>query len=135
MDKVSRWFLSALGALVLSLVWVDAGIAQQVGTVTPPSMKELLAVLINTAGVMCVVQVIKFYLPYLTDKYGWVMPLIAMASGPVVAFLQGFLATKLGYPGFDFSLIVAALTGGTAVAAHQVYAQQKEGPTGIARGR
>jgi hypothetical protein len=127
-----RWWRWGCGALLLVFVLAPLAGAQTQGAVAPSNWKELVAVLINTAGVMLVVQGIKLAMPYLTDKFGWVMPIVAMIAGPFVAMLQGYLATLLGYPGFDFSLIVAALTGGTAVAANQIYKQQQEGPTGPA---
>ncbi len=130
---LSRWMKFGLLAVVLSLCYIDLAWAQTIGAVQPSNWKELLAVLINTAGVMAAVQIIKVVLPFLTDKYGWLVPILAMLAGPVVALIQGGLAKVLGYEGFDFSLVVAALTGGTAVAAHQIYAQKKEGPTGIAK--
>lgn len=106
----------------------------QSASVTPVNLKELLATLINTAGVMLAVQGIKRLRPYLADKYGWALPIVAVLLGPIVATAQAYLAAKLGFQ-IDLSLITAALTGGAAVAANQVYRQAKEGPTGIAMRR
>lgn len=125
-----RWAVVAWMVLVVFGGLVGPVLAQQAGVTTPPGWKELLAMIINTAGVALAVQVIKFLMPVITDKYGWAVPILALVAGPFVAALQGVLAKALGYPGFDFSMVVAALTGGTAVAINQVYRQAKEGPTG-----
>lgn len=128
---IRRWaFIVSMVGLLVSCLLIGPVLAQQAGVTTPPSWKEFVAMLINTAGVALAVQVIKFLLPVITDKYGWALPILAMIAGPAVAALQGVLTRALGYPSFDFSLIVAALTGGAAVAANQVFRQAKEGPTG-----
>lgn len=125
-----RWWFRILWGIIL-VVAFSAGVAfAQQATVTTSNWRELAAVLINTAGVALVVQLIKFGVPLLSDKYGWVLPILALVAGPAIAALQEALASALGYQGFDFSLIVAALTGGTAVAANQIYHQKKQGPTG-----
>jgi hypothetical protein len=116
--------------LGLGLVaWATEAVAQTTAEVAPSSGKELLAILINTLGVGLTVQLVKQFRPMWADKYGWLLPIIAVAAGPVILFAQSYLAAKLGYD-IDLSVLVGALTGTAAVAAHQVYIQKKEGPQG-----
>lgn len=130
-----RWMWVACAAIALSLFMLEPAFAQQAG-VTGSSWKELVATLINTAGVMLLVQGIKLAVPYLSDKYGWALPMAAMILGPLVATAQAYLSAKLGYPvDLNWTLINTALTGAGAVAAHQIYTQHRQGPTGIAMRR
>lgn len=116
-------------ALAFLLVFAEQAIAQQVvqSGMGGGSWKQLVAVILNTAGVVLVVQLLKFFLPILKERYPWALPIIATLVGPGVAYLQ---ITVAGWAGVDvdFTPVVAALTGGMAVAAHQVKAQTKEVP-------
>lgn len=99
----------------------------QASSVTPTfDWRQLVGVLINTVGVLVVVQVIKYVKAKYTDKYDAMLPVVAVALGPCLMALQGFLTSWLGFQGFDFTPISAALTGSLAVTAHQVYAQAKK---------
>lgn len=118
------YWLAGLLIAVPSLAWAQAsGLTSS----TDP-WRQLVGVLINTVGVMLVVQGIKWALPHLVNQYGFLMPVLATALGPVLMLAQGWLTTNLGYEGFDFTPIAAALTGTTAVAANQMYKQYKQGP-------
>ena len=106
-------------AFLYVLIFASAATAQTTAAVSGGNWKELLATVINTAGVIVVVQVIKYLLPVLKVQYGWAIPLIATVAGPGVAALQSLVAGWLGVQ-VDFTPIVAALTGAAATAAHQV---------------
>ena len=100
--------------------------AQASGVGQPFDWRQLIGVLINTVGVMAVVQGIKAFQPVIAEKYGYSIPVLATVLGPALMWLQGVLSTWLGFQGFDFTPITAALTGSAAVAAHQFYAQAKK---------
>jgi len=104
--------------------------AQASGVSQPFDWRQLVGVAINTVGVLGVVQFIKWALPRIPEKYGYVIPFIATAISPLLMSLQGTLATALGFQGFDFTPISAALSGTVAVAAHQVYKQAKQAKQG-----
>jgi hypothetical protein len=118
------WILTGFFITVPSLAWAQASGL----TPSPDPWRQLLGVLINTAGVMLVVQGIKWTRPRLVDQYGYMLPVLATALGPLLMLGQGWLTMQLGFQGFDFTPITAALTGTTAVAANQVYKQYQEGP-------
>src|SRR5262245_55551186 len=112
------------GFLVAALLFATDAWAQASNIVPSPAPWRLLVgVMINTAVVSAVVWLIKRYLPLIEEKYGYTLPIIATALGPVLMSLQAYLTKQLGYEGFDFTPISAALTGSLAVAAHQVYKQ------------
>src|SRR6266446_5566399 len=105
--------------VILFLAATDA-FAQASGVGQPFDWQQLVGVFINTVGVLAVVQVINKYLPAITEKYGYAVPILATVIGPALMSLQGTLTSALGFEGFDFTPITAALTGTAAVAAHQV---------------
>ena len=124
---MAKWHMRII--LFMLIMGIPVLAFAQASSVTPTfSWKQLVGVLINTAGVMGIVQVIKAYRPLFADKYGYLLPIIATALGPCLMTLQGLLTTQLGFDGFDFTPISAALTGTAAVAVHQVYDQAKNGP-------
>ena len=86
----------------------------------------LLANFINAVAVIAAVQAIKTYvLPFLNEKAPWVLPLIAMAIGPLMMIASEYLFNLIGWP-IDLSPIVGVFVGGTAVAIHQVGVQVKK---------
>jgi hypothetical protein len=93
--------------------------------------KVLVAGLINSAGVLFIVQVIKAVAPWLRAAVPWVLPFMAIFPiGPVIGFFQNWLAGKLGAP-IDLTPILGPVApllgvfaGGTAVAAYQIRAQR-----------
>jgi len=81
----------------------------------------ILAGAINTTGVLVAIQIGKRYVvPALWKSVPALIPILAGALGPAVAVVQNVLAAKLGVP-LDLSPIVAAFTGGSAVAVNQFF--------------
>lgn len=86
----------------------------------------LLANLINAVLVLAAVQALKTYaIPFLKEKVPWVLPIVAMAIGPLMMLAAEFLFTLIGHP-IDLSPIIAVFVGGSAVALHQVGVQFKK---------
>jgi len=82
----------------------------------------ILATLINSAGVMTAVQVIKKYIPVIKERVPILLPIMAGALGPAVGALQGYLISVLGVP-VDLSPITALVAGPIAVLAYDVGAK------------
>lgn len=87
---------------------------------------EVIAAVINTAAVLVVCQFIKLYKPKITETMGWLLPFFTLLLGPILAKVQSIIAVWLGVP-IDLSPIIAAWTGGAAVAVHQIYHQVEKG--------
>lgn len=114
-----------LALVIPALVLAQAAPAPLATVPAPQSWGLIVAVLINTAGVMAVVTVINRIMPKLRAAVPWTVPLIAsLLVGPALVAVQSWLSTWLGVP-IDLSAIAGAATGlGTgalAVTAHQVY--------------
>ena len=96
--------------------------AQAPGGPAPPpdqTVGSLIALFINTTGTLAVVQLLKNYvIPTITQRYPALLPMLAGAAGPVLAFIQTKLAARLGYP-IDLSMVVAIFTGAASVGVNQ----------------
>ena len=90
--------------------------------------KPLLAMFINTVLVLGLTQVVKVYVPGIRAAVPWLLPIIAIFAGPVVAVAQNAMAGWLGVP-IDLSPLLGLATGGAAVAMNQTWKQATE-PTG-----
>ena len=81
----------------------------------------ILAMAINSVGVLIAVQVLKNYvMPFLKYKLAWALPILAMVTGPMMSYLTEWLTATLGYP-IDLSGITAIFTGSMAVVAYGVF--------------
>ena len=85
----------------------------------------LIAALINSVLVVAAVQFLKVYWPIFKEKMPWLIPIIAGFIGPLIMLLQNMVTSWLGVP-VDLSPLLGVLTGGTAVAIHQVYKQTQK---------
>lgn len=86
----------------------------------------LLANLINAVLVLAAVQALKAYvLPWFKINVPWILPILAMAIGPLMWIATEYLAELIGHP-IDLSPIIGVFTGGTAVALHQLGKQYKK---------
>ena len=84
--------------------------------------KNLIAMFLNTVGVLLLTQLIKVGVPIIRSATPWLLPILATLAGPVIAVVQNLLAGWLGLP-IDLSPLVGLATGGTAVAMHQIHRQ------------
>ena len=84
--------------------------------------KNLIAMFLNTVGVLLLTQLIKVGVPIIRSATPWLLPILATLAGPVIAVVQNLLAGWLGLP-IDLSPLVALATGGAAVAVHQTVRQ------------
>jgi hypothetical protein len=126
-----RLFVAAFGlTLALGLVWQPV-LAQVPPPVPPPApvfdWHILLAGFINSVAVVGVVQLIKSLAPTVRTAVPWLLPILSIAIGPLVATLQSWVATWVGLP-IDLSPLVGAFTGGTAVMMHQTFRQARTQP-------
>lgn len=87
-----------------------------------PWWHVLLAGFINAVMVVGIVQAVKVGLPIVNAAAPWLLPVLAAASGPLVAAAQSTLGRWLDVP-IDLTPIVGAFSGGSAVMVHQVYRQ------------
>ena len=87
--------------------------------------QQIVANLINAVLVLLAVELLKMVLPKLKEAVPWLLPLISMIIGPIMALLQGYLGSWLGVA-IDLSPIVAIFTGGTSVALYQVQHQRNK---------
>ncbi len=85
---------------------------------------EMLALLV-TFAVVIAVKLLTAVMPTLKRKMGWLIPIVAMIIGPLMAMAGVAISGALGYPVY-LSPIAAALAGGTAVAFHQIGRQVKK---------
>jgi hypothetical protein len=88
--------------------------------------RELIAALINSVLVIGVVQIVKLALPIIKKKMPMLFPLLALFIGPLMTTLQNAVSSQLGFV-VDLSPLVGVLTGGTAVAFHQIKSQASKG--------
>ena len=86
--------------------------------------KNLIAMFLNTVGVLLLTQLIKVGVPIIRSAAPWLLPILATLAGPVVAVVQNLLAQWIGLP-IDLSPLVALGTGGAAVAMHQTFRQME----------
>ena len=87
---------------------------------------EIAAAAINSVLVLIAVQFLKTKgIPWLNLHVPWLLPLIAMAIGPLMMIAMSYLSEYFGYL-IDLSPIIGVFTGGMAVALHQVGKQFKK---------
>jgi hypothetical protein len=115
-----------LRAVLLGVLAIPGSAWAQAGPTMPGPVgwTDVIAATINIVGVMAAVKAITLWLPALRERSPMLVPLLAMAAGPALAWGQGVLAAWLGLP-IDLSPIVGALSGGSAVAVHQIYNQHQ----------
>ncbi len=118
-----------LGLAPAALLWAQAAPPP---AAAPFDWKTAAAAVINTAGVMAAVWVLNRYLPAIRQSVPWLLPVLAGAAGPAVAALQAWLAGYLGVV-IDLGPVLAAATGASAVAVHQVWKQATKPPEPVAR--
>ena len=87
-----------------------------------------LAMTINTGGVFFLVNLITSMAPALRRRAPQWIPIIAMASGPLLNAAGAVLSDAFGYP-IDFSPVIGAFGGTAAVAAHQFGTQRRRART------
>jgi hypothetical protein len=119
-----RMFAAAfVMTIALGPVW-QVALAQTPPAPTPPAFDwhVLLAGFINSVAVVGVVQLIKSLAPAVRSAVPWLLPILSVAIGPLVATLQSWIAAWVGLP-IDLSPLIGAFTGGTAVMIHQAYRQ------------
>lgn len=80
--------------------------------------QQIVGFLINTVGVMLIMQLLKTFKPQLRQYIPILAPIVAVA----VPALALWLTAMLGVP-IDFSLILGFFSGSTAVGLHQVWSQ------------
>ena len=81
---------------------------------------QIAAAAINSVLVLMAVQFLKTTgVPWLNANAPFLLPIIAMLIGPLMAIAMNYLSALLGYP-IDLSPIIGVFIGGTAVALHQV---------------
>lgn len=90
--------------------------------------REVVGMFINTVGVLLLTQLIKVGVPIIRSAVPWLLPIIAIFAGPVVAVVQNALAGWLGLP-VDLSPLLGLATGGAAVAMNQTW-KQATAPSG-----
>mgnify|MGYP001570446798 FL=1 len=117
-----RFAVLYLVALALVVLVASVAFAQSGAGGVALDWKPLLAMAINTVGVMLVTQLIKTGIPIIHSAVPWLLPILATLAGPVVAVLQSLLAGWVGVP-IDLSPLLGLATGGAAVAMHQVHRQ------------
>ncbi len=83
-----------------------------------------LAMAVNTAGVFYLVNLITAFTPTLRRRAPQWIPILAMASGPVLNVAGAALSEALGHP-IDFSPIIGAFGGSAAVVVHQFRTQRR----------
>ena len=76
----------------------------------------IAATFLNVIFVMIAVQALKTYvMPFLKEKYPWVLPILTTVMGPLIVMLTNWLSAIIGHP-IDFSEIIGVFTGIGAVA-------------------
>ncbi len=112
----------------VSLVFAAAVFAQEVpleaGVDLGASGLTALAMAINTGGVFFLVNLITSFAPTLRRRAPQWIPIIAMASGPLLNVAGAALSEALGHP-IDFSPIIGAFGGSAAVVVHQFRTQRR----------
>jgi len=82
------------------------------------SWQYFVALLLNSFIIVGAVQLLRFFFPYLKERIPWVLPIIAVSIGPLMAMATTAVSAALGHP-VDFSPIAGVFAGGSAVAIHQ----------------
>lgn len=83
------------------------------------SWQYFAALFLNSFAIVAAVQLLKNFMPILKAKLSWMLPIIAIIIGPLMAMVTAAVSGFLGYP-VDFSIIAGLFTGGSAVALHQI---------------
>lgn len=117
-----RFAVAYLTLLALFVALPSVAFAQSGAGGVALDWRPLLAMLLNTVGVLLVTQLVKIGIPILRTAVPWLLPVIATLAGPVVAVIQSLLAGWLDVP-IDLSPLLGLATGGASVAMHQVYKQ------------
>jgi hypothetical protein len=130
-ESPARLFAAAfVMTIALGPVW-QVALAQTPPAPPPPAptfdWHVLLAGFINAVVVVGVVQLIKSLAPTVRTAVPWLLPILSVAIGPLVATLQSWVGTWVGLP-IDLSPLIGAFTGGTAVMMHQTFRQARTQP-------
>lgn len=97
----------------------------QAGAEVAEAALQALGLALNAGGVWFLVFLVNKYRPLLREKAPHWIPIIAMLAGPL---LNAFAAVLLQYAGMeiDFSPLIAALAGTSAIAFDQVGRQYRK---------
>ncbi len=91
----------------------------------PVDWKGLLGLFINSFAVVAAVKLLTVAMPTIREKIGWVIPILAMIIGPLLALASNAISEAIGVP-VDLNPIAAVFAGGSAVAFYQVGRQVKK---------
>lgn len=117
--KTREFKKSAMWAFLSLLIFAGVVFAADPAASQKTQWFTILGAMINTAGVLAVVQILKVnIIPAVREKAPWILPILTGAIGPAIAALQNLLSGVLAVS-ITLDPVVAVFTGAAAVAVNQ----------------
>lgn len=107
-------------------VWAQAPAPAPPSMPTPGTWGQILGFALNAVGTMVIVKGLAWVIPWFRERVPDLLPIVAGAVGPLLAWVQLQLTEMTGVPiSLGVPEILAMFTGGSAVAIAQVVIQRK----------